>query len=150
MSILSPYYKQPQLWGVNDWHVSKVTVTAAQILAMNGAPVTLLLAPGTTASPAIIVVDRIVVITQPGSANFAAGGVVTFVYHGGSVTPHASSIAAATINSGTASYNQLPGISAPIQIPSNTGIDITNATGAFTTGNGSLLVVFRYFVQGLS
>jgi len=126
-----------QKYGLNEQVCVKKVITAAQVLAMNGAPVQIAAAPGV----GYVIMDCVFhVQTIPGSANFASGGVVTFVYHGGSVTPHGSSIPAATIQSGTGSNNWLPPNPATLQPPSNTGIDITNATGAFTTGTGSLVV----------
>ena len=53
---------------------------------------------------------------------------------------------AATVNSGTGTTNVLAPPSALYQPPTNTGIDITNATGAFTTGTGSLIVTIYYAV----
>lgn len=126
-----------QKYGFNDSFCAQVIVTAAQVLAMNGAPVQILAAPG---AGYVLTNLQFQIETLPGSTNFAAGGAVSFVYHGGSITPHGSSVPAATINSGTGTINDIPPNPAVIQPPLNTGIDITNATGAFTTGNGQLIV----------
>jgi hypothetical protein len=50
------------------------------------------------------------------------------------------------VNSGTASVNVLAPPSAAYQPPAATGIDITNGTAAFATGNGTLVVTAYYSV----
>ena len=130
-----------QKFGINDLLTAKVTVTAAQILAMFGAPVTVLAAP---ALNKVILVEPIHVQFVPGSVNFLLGGAVNFVYHGGAVVPHGGSIPAATLLSGTGSNNLLSSPAAVIQPPVGTGIDITNATQAFTAGNGTLILTIWY------
>jgi hypothetical protein len=129
--------------------IAQVTLTAANIIAMNGAPVSILAAPGAGLA---IVVDFITVQTKPTATHFTGGGVVTFQYHGTAVLPHdaADSIAAAVITSGTGTLNQMAPISAGIQPPANTGIDITNATAAFATGTGTAVVTIGYRVVTLS
>ena len=125
--------------------LQKITVvlTAAQIEAMNGAPVNIIPAP---LAGQVVVPDQFVIQTKPGGTNFTGGGAVTFQYHGTSVNPHAGNLAAATVNSGTASVNVLAPPSAGYQPPAATGIDITNATAAFATGNGTLVVTAYYSV----
>ena len=84
--------------------------------------------------------------TKPGGTNFTGGGAVTFQYHGTSINPHAGNLTAATVNSGTASVNVLAPPSAAYQPPAATGIDITNGTAAFATGNGTLVVTAYYSI----
>jgi hypothetical protein len=124
---------------------AQVTLTSAQVIAMNATPVQILPAPG--ANLVYHVVGPIGVQVKPGGTQFSGGGVVTLVYTGGSINPHASSIPAATINSATASNNLLPVQSAVIQPPSNTGLSITNATGAFSAGTGSVVITVRFIVH---
>jgi hypothetical protein len=121
---------------------ARVPLTAAQLEAMYAAPVSILPAPG---AGYMIVVDQIELEIIAGGTAFTAGGAISLVYHGGSVSPHASSIPAADLTgaSGTAIY-QLPPITAVIAVPANTGIDITNATQAFASGNGSGIVLIQY------
>lgn len=126
-----------------------VTVTSAQILAMNAAPVSVLSAP---AAGFALVVNNILVEIITTATPYANGGVVTFVYHGGSVACHAGSITAATITAGAGTvFNQLgPAVQANGSIvPSATGIDVTNATAPFITGTGTLKVFFEYSVVQL-
>jgi len=124
-------------YGLNDQVCVRKVVTSAQILAMFGAAQSLFAAPGAGYA---IVNPTFHVQTVPGTVNYAGGGVVTFVYTGGSVTPHGSSIAAATVTSGTGTNNLLPPNPAVVQPPANTGISITNASAAFTAGTGTFIV----------
>jgi hypothetical protein len=121
------------------------TLSTAQVEAMHGTPITIVPAPG---AGLVLIVDSIVVQTKPGATQFTGGGVVTFPYHGTSVLAHGASddIAAAVINSATGTVNQMSAVGAAIQPPSNTGLDITNASAAFATGNGSLVVTVNYHV----
>ncbi len=118
-----------------------VTLTAAQIIAMNGAPVTILPAP---AAGQVLVIDQIIAQMKPGATQFTGGGAVTFQYHGTGVVPHSGNIPAATITSATGSENVVPPPTGTIQPPAATGVDITNATAAFATGNGTLVVTVFY------
>lgn len=123
-----------------------VALSAANILAMNGTPVPILPA---LAAGQVLVIDQIVVQFKAGSTQFASGGAVTFQYHGTSVNPHAGNVPAATINSASSSNNVLAPPSAVIQPPTATGLEITNGTGAFTTGNGTAIVTVYYSILTL-
>jgi predicted RecA/RadA family phage recombinase len=120
-----------------------VTLTAAQILGMNAVPVNILPAP---AAGQVIVVDQFIVQTKPGATPFTGGGAVSFQYHGTTIVPHSANIPAATITSAAASENVVPPPTGVIQPPTATGIDITNATGAFAAGNGSMIVTVFYSI----
>jgi|GEM_PF-162629 predicted RecA/RadA family phage recombinase len=124
-----------------------VTLTAAQIMAMYGAPVSILPAP---AAGQVLVIDQIIAQMKPGGTQFTGGGVVTFQYHGTAVVPHSGNIPVATITSAAASENVVPPPTGTIQPPAATGLDITNATAAFATGNGTLVVTVFYSIITLS
>lgn len=124
---------------------TQVTLTAAQIIAMKTTPVSILPAP---AAGVAIVPDYCAFQMKPGGTQFTGGGLVTFVYHGTGTSIHGSSdgIPAATVNSATASNNLLSPVQAVIQPPAATGVDITNATNPFATGNGTAVVTIGYFL----
>lgn len=132
---------------ISRLQVATVTVTAAQLNSMFTTPVQILPSPGVNQA---YIVGGVTMQTKPTTTAFAAGGAINLVYHGGAVVPHASSVPAATLISGTGTVNQLPGIAAVIQIPSNAGIDITCATANFTTGTGVLVVKIRFNVISTS
>ena len=103
-----------------------VTLTAAQIMAMYAAPQSVLPAP---APGQVLVIDQIIVQTKPGATQFTGGGAVSFQYHGTGVVPPPTGV---------------------VQAPAATGLDILNATAAFATGNGSLVVTVFYSIITLS
>jgi len=124
-----------------------VTLTAAQIMGMNAAPVSILPAP---AAGQVIVIDQFIVQMKPGATQFTGGGAVSFQYHGTAIVPQSANIPAATVTSAAASENVVPPPTGVIQPPAATGIDITNATAAFATGNGVMVVTVFYSIITLS
>jgi predicted RecA/RadA family phage recombinase len=126
-----------------------VTLTAANIIAMNGAPVSILPAP---AAGQLIIVDAILVELKPTSTAFTGGGAVTFVYHGTAVTPHTGTVTAAQVIATTQKEIYLgPNTSAAIDLTTAValGLDITNATAAFAAGTGVAFVTVWYSVVTL-
>lgn len=124
-----------------------LTVTSANILAMNATPVNLVAAP--PAGFSIIGVNVVMVMTRTATA-YANGGVVSLVYTGGAVSPHSGSMPAAVVTGGAGvAINGMGGVSAAngIVVPTAVGVDITNATAAFITGTGTLKVLFDYRVM---
>ena len=124
-----------------------ITLTAAQIMAMNGAPVSILPAP---AAGQVIAIDQFIAQMKPGATQFTGGGAVSFEYHGTAIVPHSGTIPAATITSAAASENVVPPPTGVIQPPTATGVDITNAAAPFATGNGTLVVTVFYSIITLS
>lgn len=131
-------------------HVIQTSIamlTAAQIDAMNGAPVAFIAAPGA----GFAIVDlSLAVEMNPGTVAFTGGGAVSPVYHGGSVNPCGGAVAAAVVTAAPGqTLTQLGPAAGPITVPGNTGIDITNATAAFAAGNGTAKLFAKYRVIGL-
>lgn len=126
--------------------VTRYALTAANIQGMYAAPITIVAAPGTGKA---IAVRRIVVELNLTATQFASGGVVHFYYHGSTTEIMAQTIAAATVNGGA---GQTILILEPVQtaggsvVTKEVGIDITNATGAFTTGTGTAVVTVYHDV----
>jgi hypothetical protein len=127
-----------------------VALTSANILAMNGAPVVVLAAPG--AGKAIIVDNFLFEMTRTSTA-YANGGVVSFQYHTTTTSvPHAGTIAASVVTGGAGTVQTYLGPnvgSSGLVIPANEGIDITNATAPFITGTGTAKVFVKYRVVTL-
>jgi hypothetical protein len=138
--VLAPYYTSA-LQAIRE---ARVPLTAAQLEAMYATPVSILPAPGTGYA---IVVEQVTLELIAGGSAFTAGGAISLVYHGGSTPVHAGSVPAADLTgaSGT-SLVELGGAVATngTTIPANTGVDITNATQAFASGNGSVVVLIQY------
>lgn len=124
-----------------------IALTAAQLIAMNGTPVSLIPAPG--AGYALVDVSlAFEMITT--STQFTGGGAVSLAYHGGSVNPCGGTIAAGVVTAAAGtSVTQVGPAAGPITVPANTGIDITNATAAFATGTGTAKAFVRYRVIAL-
>lgn len=121
-----------------------IPVSSANILAMNGAPVSLVAAPPAGFS---LVVDSILFEMITTSTQYAGGGVVSFPYHGGSVNTHTGTIPAAVVTAAAGTTLTLLGPATGANgstVPTATGIDITNATAAFTTGTGTAKVIMDY------
>jgi hypothetical protein len=98
----------------------------------------------------VIAIDQFIAQMKPGATQFTGGGAVSFEYHGTAIVPHSGTIPAATITSAAASENVVPPPTGVIQPPTVTGIDITNATAPFATGNGTLVVTVFYSIVTLS
>lgn len=124
------------------------TLSAANIIAMNGAPITLVAAPG--AGFAVIFGGAIFEFIGT-STQFTGGGAVQIQYHGQATNLMASTIAATTIQANaTAILNFLPVQTASGTVATaNLGLDITNATGAFAAGTGTMKYWIDYQVVTL-
>ena len=128
-------------------HYAVVPMTAAQWNAMYGAPFVLVAAPGANK---MIVVDRAVALMTFVSAQYASGGAVALQYdstvHGGG-SAASGTVAAATVNGYAASTGiQLDGALSSVAFTAavNKGLYISNATGAFTTGDSTWVVHVWY------
>lgn len=117
----------------------QVALSSAQILALNATPVTLIAAPGAGKR---IVLHRALLSFTAGT-QYQSGGAVVIRYPTGTVAA-INTIAAAIINSASNSESVRQGIdAAAVQ---NDPLEITNATGAFTTGTGTAVVSLWYSV----
>ncbi len=129
-------------------------LTAAQILALYATPVSLVPAQG---AGTMICVDQIVIDVTYGTTQFASGGAISAQYgstvHAGGVIC-TETIAASLLN-GFAANGVLfaagsgnGGVSSAVL---NTAVYLSNATGAFTTGDSTASVTTFYRVlSGLS
>lgn len=129
--------------------ITQVRLTAAQILGMYAAPVSIIPAPGTGK---LIIVGRITGTVIYGTAQFAAGGAIGLQWgstvHGGGAAA-STTLAAATLNGYAASntFELTPDNTDALATTSGVGIYISNATGAFTTGDSVLLLNVNYSVS---
>lgn len=120
-----------------------VNLSSAQILALNGTPITLVAAQGTGT---VILVENIEFKMVTTSTQYAAGGNVTFQYSGGNAVTNNIGAAVITAAAGT-SYTIRQGID--VTAVANTAVTVTNATAAFTTGTGTAVVNIKYRVLTL-
>lgn len=123
-----------------------ISVSSANILAMNGAPVTLIAAPPTGF---LLLVSSITLEMTTTATAYANGGVVSFVYHGGSTAAHSGTIPAAVVTAGAGTTFTMLGPatgSNGTTIPTATALDITNGTAPFITGTGTAKAIIAYRV----
>ncbi len=118
-----------------------VTLTSAQITTMFTTPVTLLRAPGADVG---YIIDYIVFKYNFGGTAYTSGGVVSIQYNGGAAV--ANTIPAATVTAGASSSTVVVTGASNIVVTQNAALTITNATGAFATGNGTAQVLLWYSI----
>jgi hypothetical protein len=127
----------------------RVAMTAAQWNGMYAAPVTLLAAQGANT---LIVVDRVVEELTFVAAAYAAGGVVGLQYgvaaHLAGPAATATEAAADFFAAASTAFMQQGGLGtgAPLATSVNAALSISNATGAFTTGDGTWFIHVWYAV----
>jgi hypothetical protein len=138
---LAPYFETP-LQMIRE---ARVPLSAAQLQAMFAAPVSILPAPGAGFA---LIIDQCEVEIIAGGTAFTGGGAISFVYHGVSGSnPHSGSIPATALTTAVGTTVIELGPPTPtngLTIPANTGLDITNATAAFASGNGSAVALVQY------
>lgn len=125
-----------------------VTLTSANILAMNATPVTILAAPG---AGKVIVVDEIEFFHDYATAAYADGGDVTIEYETSGLDVNVFDVALVTATSDDnwvikpLTYTSTASTSshASLTANANKALLITNATGAFTGGNASNIIKMR-------
>ncbi len=123
-----------------------VPLTSANILAMNGTPVSLIAAPGSGKATRVLDISLKMTTT---STQYANGGAVEFRYTDGSGTKVTADIASGVITAGAGtSYTSVGGIEASLTMVTNAAIVVTNATAAFITGTGSGLLSISYKTVG--
>jgi len=119
---------------------ARVSVTAAELIAMNTTAKTIVAA---VTGKRIVVVDAELIVTA-GSTAFTGGGAVS-LYSGSSSVLH--STWAATVVTGATSpaaviQAQLGSTSTTV----STALTLSNATAVFAAGNGTAVVSVRYYL----
>jgi hypothetical protein len=130
--------------------VSVFNVTSAMFLTLHTVPVTVIAAP--TGTGQALVIDSAILKMVTTATQYASGGVVNLIYHGGSTAANAGSIPAAVINAGAGTvYTELgPAVAANgTTIVAQTAIDLSAATADFTTGTGTGILYLRYRIVTL-
>ena len=122
-----------------------VSLTSAQILALNATPVTLVPAQG--AGRTIIVDEILLEMTRTATA-YANGGALEFRYTNGSGAKVTADIAASVVTTGGAGVelNHVGGVVSSLTPVANAPIVIDNATAAFITGTGTARIRVRFRV----
>lgn len=125
---------------------ASVAITAAEFNGMYAAPKLLIAAPGANN---MIIVDQMELVMTYVSANYANGGVVAAQYdstvHGAGVLA-TNSEAAADFFAAASTVFKFNGsvVLAPFSTCANKGIYLSNATGAFDTGDSTFVAKIHY------
>ena len=122
-------------------YVEEVALSAANIIAMYTTPVQVVAKKG---AGKVIEFISAVVIVDYNSTQFTSGGVVSFREET-SATVLSSTIAASVINAAADSITKVTDTA--VTLTENKGIFISNATGAFATGNSPVRVKVAYRVH---
>jgi len=123
-----------------------VSLTAANLIAMNGAPVQILAAP---AAGKAYVVKSFLFEMKRTTTPFTGGGAISLQYHTTTTSvPHEGTVPATELTTAGAATTLrqlgMPTGANGVPIPAAEGIDITNATGAFAAGTGTAVVYLDY------
>lgn len=122
-------------------YVAEASLTAANIIAMNATPVQLVAAPG---AGKVLEFVGATFIFDYGTTQFTSGGAVV-IQEETSATALSGTVAAATIQAAADSISKLLPVAATLT--ANKGIFISNATGAFATGDSVARVKVAYRVH---
>lgn len=129
---------------------TSVNISAAEFNGMYGAPKLLIAAGGANS---VIVVDKIVILLKYGTVQFAAGGLVVLQYDStvhGAGTLAGTTIQASDFTGATSStaffFNGPSGNSsqATYSTSNNKGVYLSNQSGAFTTGDSTMVAQIWY------
>ena len=123
-----------------------VTLTAAQLDAMNGTPQAILPAPDANH---MLVINQVILEAKVDTP-FSGGGNIFLQYHDTALQAQSGTVATGLLlNAGTyiACLGPLTGTGfLPFAVPAGLGVDISNANAAFTGGAGTLVVTVFYSV----
>lgn len=123
---------------------TQVSISSADILALNATPKVLIAAPG---SGKVTVVRGITLKMVTTATQYANGGALEFRYTDGSGAKVTADIAAAVVTAGAGtSYTSVAGVTTSLTNVANAAIVVDNATAAFITGTGTAVATIVYDV----
>lgn len=138
------------IWSIGPSGVpgaATITLTPAQVLTLNTAPVNLVPAPA--ANQAVYVTGMTLQLKwTAGNVQYTGGGAVQPVYHATTVDLLTGSIPAATIT-GNATVVTSAGGPAAVALTPGVGVDLYAATANFAAGNSPVIVTLQYAIVTL-
>lgn len=122
-----------------------VALTAAQIIALHSAPVTIIPAPATGKA---VFVESCIVSYSYGTVQMTGGGAVNPVYHGATTNLLSGSVAAATIQAAASAVVSCGAPVAALTLTPATAVDLYAASADFAAGDGTATVNMQYTIVG--
>lgn len=124
---------------------ARITLSAAQIITLNSAPVVLVAAPG---AGKLLIPQELLFEFTFNSVQFTGGGAVSVVNTGQTTSLLAGSLPAATLTAAATSYTVLGGNAGANgqALLANTGLSLKAATADFAAGNSTAVLKLRYDV----
>ena len=123
-------------------HVRRITLTSAQILALNSTAVTLIIAHALS----IIVVEGIAARLNFNSTAYEGTNNLEFRYTNASGAKITADLSSTFLNSSSTAYRHVLGIEAELTPVINSAIVVTVPVANPTTGNSTLDLVIKYRV----
>lgn len=137
--------------GVGTWYSfspnpssyeTQVSISSADILALNATPKTLIQAQG---SGKVVIVESILLKMVTTATQYANGGALEFRYTNASGAKVTADIAAAVVTAAAAtSYTSVAGVTTSLTDVANAAIICDNATAAFITGTGTAVATIKW------
>ena len=122
---------------------AQIALTAAQIFALNSAPLQLIAAPG---AGKVILLHNLVFQMTYGTVQFTGGGAVSPVYHGATTNLLTGSVAAATVTAAANATISAGAEAAALALTTNTAVDFRAATADFAAGDSTAIVTVWYSI----
>lgn len=120
----------------------QVSISSADILALNSTPKTLVQAQG---SGIVTIVESILLKMVTTATQYANGGALEFRYTNASGAKVSADIAATVVTAGAGtSYTSVAGVTTSLTDVANAAIVVDNATAAFITGTGTAVATVRF------
>lgn len=139
-----------QPWIKNEWkgeiplRYERIEISSAEILLLYSTPKTLVVAPG---SGKVIEFVSAVMFLNHGGTDYAGGGnlVIQTITSNTSVSDLVAN--SELINENEDTYECVQALSDNVSLDVNEGLELINASGVHTTGNGVLVVDVAYRIH---
>jgi hypothetical protein len=128
--------------------LAAITITSAELLALNSTPVQLIAAPG--AGKSISLAGPILFRFNWNSIQYTGGGAISIIYAGGATNLMASTVPASFVDAPTGPVtndNLVQPLSTILTVPQATAVQLTCATGNFVAGNSTLTIWVPYVIH---
>ncbi len=130
------------IWpGVEPIRYERIRITAAEILLLFSTPKTLVVAPG---AGKVIQFLSAIAFLDHGGTDYAGGGNLVVQHITANTAVSGVTGNGDLINASADAYNVMQALSTDVVAAVNDGLELTNASGVHTTGNGVLTIIVAY------